>query len=235
MGDTSTPKTPRCCWKGVKRATGQRHLWTRRLSVRSATVSNWPTDSIPRPVVIPSGSPAKQPSWFWNPFGTSLQKNKARGCRLAWLTHYKARVTKMVAEHEVRAKDRPGESSLVALWLGLWVFTAMDQVQSLIRELRCGKTCGTAKKKGREREPRNTHVCLRNGLSTTASKPPNREKVFLFHKWGTNQTMTGNKEAIPATYRNHSRQATDRNVTSSYQTPKNNREKHTLCSLGVKQ
>lgn len=57
----------------------------------------------------------------------------------------------MVAEREVRAKDRPGESSLVALWLGLWVFTAMDQVQSLIRELRCGKTCGTAKKK-KERE-----------------------------------------------------------------------------------
>lgn len=58
-----------------------------------------------------------------------------------------------------------------------------------LRDMRCCR-----KKK---RETRNTHMCLRNGLSTTASKPPNREKVFLFHKWGTNRTTTGNKEAIP--------------------------------------
>lgn len=71
----------------------------------------------------------------------------------------------------------------------------MDQTHSLVRELRHCETCGAAEKK--KRETRNTHMCLRNGLSTTASKPPNREKVFLFHKWGTNRTTTGNKEAIP--------------------------------------
>lgn len=46
-------------------------------------------------------------------------------------------------------------------------------------------------------EPRNTHMCLINGLSTTASKPPNREKVFLFHKWGTNQQPQGTKKRSP--------------------------------------
>jgi len=103
----------------------------------------------------------------------------------------------MAAEREVRARERPGGSSLVASWLGLWVFTAMDQLQSLVRELRHCKTCGTAKKKKRQREPRNTHVCLRNGLKTTASKPPNREKVFLFHKWGTNRQPQGTKKQSP--------------------------------------
>ena len=114
---------------------------------------------------------------------------------ITWLTHCKATVTETAAEREVRARERPGGSSLVASWLGLWVFTAMDQVQSLVREQRHCKTCGTAKKK--KTEPRNTHMCLRNGLSTTASKPPNREKVFLFHKWGTNQQPQGTKKRSP--------------------------------------
>ena len=42
--------------------------------------------------------------------------------------------------------------SLVAYWLGFRAFTAMVQVQSLVKELRSWKPWGTAKKKKKERK-----------------------------------------------------------------------------------
>ena len=48
------------------------------------------------------------------------------------------------------------ESSLVAYWLGLWTFTAMAQVQSLVRELRSGKLQIVTKKEKKKKKPTDT-------------------------------------------------------------------------------
>ena len=49
------------------------------------------------------------------------------------------------------------ESSLVAYWLGLWTFTAMAQVQSLVRELRSGKLQIVTKKEKKKKKT-NRHI-----------------------------------------------------------------------------
>ena len=48
------------------------------------------------------------------------------------------------------------KSSLVAYWLEFWAFTAVAQVQSLVRELRFYTAKGAKKKKKRERERKST-------------------------------------------------------------------------------
>lgn len=59
-----------------------------------------------------------------------------------------------------------------------------------LRDTRC------CRKKKRERLE--TPTCV-SGMAFQPQHPsyPTGEKVFLFHKWGTNRTTTGNKEAIP--------------------------------------
>ena len=76
----------------------------------------------------------------------------------------------------------------MASWLGLWVFTAMDQLQSLVRELRHCKTCGTAKKK-KDRESLETPTCV-SGMDLKPQHPshPTGKKSFF----STNGAQTDN-------------------------------------------
>ena len=55
-------------------------------------------------------------------------------------------------------------NSLAVWWLGLCIFTTMAWVQSLVRELRSPKSCGTAKKK-------KSGVLSRQGVSKEADWP----------------------------------------------------------------
>ena len=53
---------------------------------------------------------------------------------------------------EFPSKKRKLGSSLAVQWLGLSAFTATDQIQSLVRELRPHKLSSVAKKKKRKRK-----------------------------------------------------------------------------------
>ena len=53
---------------------------------------------------------------------------------------------------EFPSKKRKLGSSLAVHWLGLSAFTAMDQIQSLVRELRPHKLSSVAKKKKKKEE-----------------------------------------------------------------------------------
>ena len=53
---------------------------------------------------------------------------------------------------EFPSKKRKLGSSLAVQWLGLIAFTAMDQIQSLVRELRPHKLSSAAKKKKKKEE-----------------------------------------------------------------------------------
>ena len=56
-------------------------------------------------------------------------------------------------------------SSLVTQWLGFLAFTAMVQVQSLVRELRSCKLPGSARKKKKKKKAKKKHWCIHPSFS----------------------------------------------------------------------
>ena len=81
-------------------------------------------------------------------------------------------------------------SSLVAWWLGFWAFTAIAQVQSLVRELRSRKTHGMPpQNNNRDEETKSQRLsdlseCPRMDSKDSNADPPDLEHVFFFFEEG---------------------------------------------------